>query len=147
MTPIRKTALFDIDIEVLIRTEAMRARGLPPHRIIESNVKHLYWTLAQLVAHHTSGGCNLQPGDLFGSGTLSAPERAGWGSLWELTDDGANAIRLPTGETRTFTEDGDEVILRARASRDGYVPIGFGDCTGTILPSLRSLNGTDPLSR
>jgi fumarylacetoacetase len=129
---------FDIDIEVLIGTEAMRARALPPHRIIGSNVKHLYWTLAQLVAHHTSGGCNLQPGDLFGSGTLSAPERSGWGSLWELTDDGAVALSLPTGETRTFTEDGDEVILRARASRDGYVPIGFGDCAGTILPARES---------
>jgi fumarylacetoacetase len=129
---------FDIDIEVLIRSESMRARSLPPHRIVASNVKHLYWTLAQLVAHHTSGGCNLQPGDLFGSGTLSAPERSGWGSLWELTDDGAISIQLPTGETRTFTQDGDEVILRAHASRDGYVSIGFGDCAGTILSAMPS---------
>jgi fumarylacetoacetase len=127
---------YDIAIEALIRTEKMRAQGTPPHRVAASNVNHLYWTLAQLVAHHTSGGCNLQPGDLFGSGTLSAPERSGWGSLWELTDDGAISIDLPTGEKRTFTEDGDEVILRARASREGYVSIGFGDCAGTIVPAL-----------
>jgi fumarylacetoacetase len=132
----QENGAFDIGIEVLIRTEAMRAQALPPYRVAASNVKHLYWTLAQLVTHHTSGGCNLQPGDLFGSGTLSAPERTGWGSLWELTEDGATAIRLPTGETRTFTEDGDEVILRAKASRDGCASIGFGDCAGTILPAL-----------
>jgi len=132
----QQNGAFDIAIEVLIRTDAMRRQGLPAERVAASNVKHLYWTLAQLVAHHTSGGCNLQPGDLFGSGTLSAPERSGWGSLWELTEDGAVAIRFTTGETRTFVEDGDEVILRARAERDGYAPIGFGDCAGTIVPAL-----------
>ena len=127
---------FDIAIEALIRTEAMRERGVAAHRLAASSTKHLYWTLAQLVAHHASGGCNLQAGDLFGSGTLSAPERSGWGSLWELTDDGAAAIRLASGETRTYVEDGDEVILRARAERDGYASIGFGDCAGTIMRAL-----------
>ncbi|MGZ8264853.1 MAG: fumarylacetoacetate hydrolase family protein, partial [Burkholderiales bacterium] len=126
---------FDIAIEALISTETMREQGLPPHRLSSSNVKHLYWTLAQLVAHHTCTGCNLQPGDLFGSGTLSAPERSGWGSLWELTEDGAARIALPTGETRAYIEDGDEVILRARAEREGFAPIGFGDCAGKIIPA------------
>jgi fumarylacetoacetase len=110
---------------------------MPAHRISASNVKHLYWTLAQMVAHHTCGGCNLQPGDIFGSGTLSAPERSGWGSLSELSEDGRVKIDLPSGEQRTFLEDGDELTLRARAEREGYASIGFGDCTGTITPALQ----------
>jgi fumarylacetoacetase len=126
---------FDIGIEVLIRTPAMRERGMPAHRLSASNVKHLYWTLAQMVAHHTCGGCNLQPGDIFGSGTLSAPERSGWGSFGELSEDGKVRIELPSGETRTFLEDGDELTLAARAERDGYASIGFGDCTGGIVPA------------
>jgi fumarylacetoacetase len=124
---------FDIGLEVLIRTRSMRDRGMPAHRLSASNVKHLYWTLAQMVAHHTSGGCNLQAGDIFGSGTLSAPDRSGWGSLSELSEDGRVTLELPSGETRTFLEDGDELTLRARAGRDGYASIGFGDCTGTIV--------------
>ncbi|HEX2828435.1 MAG TPA: fumarylacetoacetase [Burkholderiales bacterium] len=127
---------YDIGLEVLIRTPLMREQRMPAHRISASNVKHLYWTLAQMVAHHTCGGCNLQPGDIFGSGTLSAPERSGWGSLSELSEDGRVKIDLPSGEQRTFLEDGDELTLRARAERDGYASIGFGDCTGTITPAL-----------
>ena len=123
---------LDVQIEALILTEAMRAKGMPPHRLALSNVSHLYWTLAQMVAHHTCSGCNLQAGDLFGSGTISAPERSGFGSLAELSDDGKVRIELPSGETRTFVEDGDEVILRAAARRDGYATIGFGDCRGRI---------------
>ena len=128
---------FDIGLEVLIRTPLMREKRMAAHRISASNVKHLYWTLAQMVAHHTCGGCNLQPGDIFGSGTLSAPERSGWGSLSELSEDGKVQIDLPSGETRTFLHDGDELTLRARAERDGYAAIGFGDCTGTIVPGSR----------
>ncbi|MGZ8156770.1 MAG: fumarylacetoacetase [Burkholderiales bacterium] len=131
----QESGAFDIALEALIGTDAMRSQGLPPQRLSSSNVKHLYWTLAQLLAHHTCTGCNLQPGDLFGSGTLSAPERSGWGSLWELTEDGAARIALPTGETRAYIEDGDEVILRARAEREGFAPIGFGDCAGKIIPA------------
>jgi fumarylacetoacetase len=127
---------FDITLEVLVRTEAMRAKGAAPHRISSSNTNHLYWTLAQLVAHHTCGGCNLMPGDLFGSGTISASERSGWGSLAELSDDGKQPLQLPGGETRTFVQDGDEIILRARAERDGFAPIGFGDCTGIVRPAV-----------
>ena len=127
---------FDIGIEALISTEVMRTRGMAPHRLSASNVRHLYWTAAQMVAHHTCGGCNLQAGDLFGSGTISAPDRSGWGSLSELSDDDRSKIELPSGETRTFLQDGDEIILRARAQREGYAGIGFGDCAGTILPAL-----------
>jgi len=129
---------FGIALEVWLSTEAMRRDGTPAHRLSVSNVNHLYWTLAQMVAHHTSSGCNLQPGDLFGSGTISAPESSGWGSLSELSDDGRADIRLPSGETRTFLEDGDELILRARAERAGFASIGFGDCAGRIVPAVAS---------
>jgi fumarylacetoacetase len=124
---------FDIELEVLVRSDAMRRENVPPHRLSLSNANHLYWTLAQMVAHHTCGGCNLQPGDLFGSGTISAPESTGWGSLSELSDDGKAEIRLPSGETRTYLEDGDELILRACAKREGYASIGFGDCAGRVV--------------
>jgi fumarylacetoacetase len=124
---------FNVDIEALILTDAMRSKRMPPHRLALSNVNHLYWTIAQMVAHHTCSGCNLQPGDLFGSGTISAPGHSGYGSLAELSEDGKQKIALPTGETRTFLEDGDEVILGATARRDGYVPIGFGECRGRVV--------------
>jgi fumarylacetoacetase len=124
---------FDIDLEMLLVTEAMRAKGTPPHRLSLSNVRHLYWTVAQMVAHHTSNGCNLQAGDIFGSGTISAPERSGWGSLAELSADGGEPIALPGGETRTYVQDGDEIILRAYARRAGQISIGFGDCRGRIV--------------
>lgn len=126
---------FDITIEALLSTAAMRERGIAPQRLTASNLRHLYWTPAQMVAHHTSGGCNLQPGDLFGSGTISAPERSGFGSFAELSDDGQTQLTLPGGETRTFLQDGDELILRARAEREGYATIGFGDCAGRVLPA------------
>jgi fumarylacetoacetase len=113
---------------------AMREKGMPPHRLALSNVNHLYWTLAQMVAHHTVSGCNLQPGDLFGSGTISGPDQSGYGSLAELSHDGDRTLSLPSGETRTFLEDGDEIILRASARRDGFATIGFGDCRGRIAP-------------
>jgi fumarylacetoacetase len=129
----QKEGAFDIAIEVLILTTAMRDKGLPPHRLALSNVSHLYWTLAQMVAHHTCGGCNLQPGDLFGSGTISAPDPSGYGSLGELSHGGERKLNLPSGETRTFLEDGDEIILRAAARRDGFATIGFGDCRGRIV--------------
>ena len=124
---------FDVWIEPLIMTQTMRAKGMPPHRLALSNLKHLYWTVAQMVAHHTCGGCNLRPGDIFGSGTISSPDRSGLGSLAELSDDGKTKIELPSGETRTFIEDGDEIIMRAQAKRHGFATIGFGDCRGVIL--------------
>src|SRR4030095_13850661 len=101
---------LDIELEVLLLTSELRERNLPPHRLSIGSTKHLYWTVAQLIAHHTSNGCNLRPGDLLGSGTISAPSPDGYGSLLEITDGGRRAIALASGGTRTFLEDGDEVI-------------------------------------
>jgi fumarylacetoacetase len=126
---------LDLDLEVLILTPGLREKWLPPHRLARSNARHMYWTVAQMVAHHTSGGCNLQPGDLLGSGTISGPERGACGSLLEATAGGKEPVRLASGEERRFLQDGDEVILRARAAREGAVTIGFGECRGTILPA------------
>ena len=98
-----------------------------------SNTTDLYWTVAQLVAHHTCGGCNLMPGDMFGSGTISGATPEGYGSLMELSADGQRATSLASGESRTFLEDGDEVIFRAHCRRDGYAPIGFGECRARIV--------------
>jgi fumarylacetoacetase len=129
------TGGLDIGLEVLVSTEQMRRQGLPDHRLSASSSKHLLWTVAQLIAHHTSGGCDLRPGDLFGTGTISAPGREGYGSLLEITSGGENPIGLPSGETRMFLADGDEVVLRARASRAGAAPIGFGECRARVLPA------------
>ena len=109
-----------------------RARDCRRIRYPHSNTTDLYWTVAQMVAHHTCGGCNLMPGDLFGTGTISGATPEGYGSMMELSAAGERTISLPSGETRTFLEDGDEVIFRAHARRDGYAPIGFGECRGRI---------------
>jgi fumarylacetoacetase len=127
---------LDLELEVLLQTEQMRERAIAPHRIARSNARHLYWTVAQLVAHHASGGCNLQPGDLFGTGTISAPSVEGYGSILETTRGGKEPIRLPSGEERRFLEDGDEVFLRARGVREGFASIGFGECRAVVLPAL-----------
>ncbi len=96
----------------------------------------MYWTVAQMVAHHSVNGCQLQPGDLFGSGTLSGAEPGQFGSLLEITAGGKQPVQLTSGETRRFLEDGDEVILRARCKREGHVSIGFGECRGKVLAAL-----------
>ncbi|WP_375739724.1 fumarylacetoacetase [Pseudomonas boanensis] len=127
------TGAFDIELEVLLLTADMREQGLAPHRLALSNTLNMYWTVAQMVAHHSVGGCKLQAGDLFGSGTLSGPQPDAFGSLLESTFGGKEALTLPNGEKRTFLEDGDEVILRARCQRDGYASIGFGECRGVVL--------------
>jgi fumarylacetoacetase len=127
------TGAFDIALEALLMTEGLRARGLPRHRMSASNTTDLYWTLAQLVAHHTCGGCNLVPGDLFGTGTISGPHPEGYGSLMELSADGRQQIALASGEARTFLEGGDEVIFVAHCRRAGCVPIGFGECRARII--------------
>src|SRR5260370_13693490 len=98
-------------VDAFLVTPRMRERGLEPHRVSQSNTTDLYWTLAQLVAHHTSGGCDLRAGDLFGTGTISGPSEAGWGSLREPSPDGQPTIRLASGGTRPFLADGHEAIL------------------------------------
>jgi fumarylacetoacetase len=126
---------FDIDLEVLIQSERMRSAGVPPHAVSRANARLLYWTVAQMVAHHTSNGCNLRPGDLFGSGTVSGPDRGTEGCLLEMTRGGREPITLPNGETRRYLEDGDEVIFRGWCRRDGFVTIGLGTCRGRVLPA------------
>lgn len=126
---------LDIELEMLLSTAAMRVSNTAPHRLSLSSTRHLYWTPAQLVAHHTSGGCDLRPGDLLGTGTISGASPESYGSLLEITHDGRDPIRLSSGETRTFLEDGDEVILRARARRPGMAPIGFGECRAAVRPA------------
>src|SRR5215471_9931827 len=129
----QRDGAFDIALEALLMTEGLRAKGLPPHRMSTSNTTDLYWTVAQMIAHHASNGCNLAPGDLFGSGTISGPTAEGYGSLMELSNDGTRSITLASGETRTFVEDGDEVIFRAHCQKAGCVPIGFGECRARII--------------
>ena len=116
-------------------TSQSATAGLPPRRISLSNTRHLYWTIAQLVAHHSINGCNLQPGDLFGSGTISAPVPEGLGSLLEITEGGRRPLDAGDGQTRRFLLDGDEVIMRAHARRDGRVPIGLGEVRGRVVPA------------
>jgi fumarylacetoacetase len=128
----QRQGAFAIELEALLHSRLMRESGLPPHRMSTSHATDLYWTVAQLVAHHTSGGCNLEAGDLFGTGTISGPTPEGWGSLMELSQDGQRPLTLPSGEVRTFLEDGDEVIFRAHCRRPGAVPIGFGECRARI---------------
>ena len=129
---------FAIVLEVLLQTPAMRAAGQAPQPLAHSNTRYLYWTVAQMLAHHTSNGCNLSPGDLFGSGTVSGPSPESYGSLLEITEGGRKPLTLPSGETRRFLEDGDEVIFRAHATREGFARIGFGECRGVILPAPAS---------
>jgi fumarylacetoacetase len=124
---------FDIALEALLITEGLRAKGLPPHRMSASNTTDLYWTVAQMIAHHSCNGCNLAAGDLFGSGTISGQTPESYGSLMELSADGTRQITLPSGETRTFIENGDEVIFRAHSRKSGFVPIGFGECRASIV--------------
>jgi fumarylacetoacetase len=124
---------IELELEVFLITSGLREKGLPPHRIALSSTRHMYWTVAQLIAHHTSNGCNLRPGDLFGSGTISAPEASGVGSLLEATRGGQNPIRLESGEQRRFLEDGDELVLYARTPpAPNTVQIGFGECRGKV---------------
>ncbi|WP_312165753.1 fumarylacetoacetase [Phenylobacterium sp.] len=124
---------YALDLEVFLSTARMRQQGTAPVRISASAARHLYWTAAQMVAHHTVGGCDLNPGDLLGTGTISTPDDTGLGSLLELTRGGTAPITLPSGETRTFLQDGDELSIAGHARAAGYVAIGFGPCVGTIL--------------
>jgi fumarylacetoacetase len=129
------TAAIDVHLEVALQSAAMRQASVPPARLSRSNFLHAYWTVAQMVAHHTSNGCNLRPGDLLGTGTLSGPGQGELGSLLELTRGGKNPLPLPDGGQRTFIEDGDTLEMRAWCEKPGARRIGFGTCLGTVLPA------------
>ena len=128
----RTAGALDVMLEVWLATETMRSKRIEPARLSRSRAIDLYWTPAQMVAHHTSGGCNLRTGDLLASGTVSGPEPDSLGCLLELTRGGKAPLRLPTGEERTFLEDGDEVILRGYCRRDVVARIGLGECRGVV---------------
>ncbi len=123
---------YAITLEVWLRSAKMRE----PVRLSQSRFSSMYWTLAQMVAHHTSNGCPLRPGDLIGSGTVSGPEKENRGCLLELAWRGSEPVQLPTGEVRRFLEDGDEVILRGRCEAPGFRGIGLGECRGIVLPAV-----------
>lgn len=130
-----KNGGFDINLEVYLQTEKMRNEGIEPHLLSRSNTKDLYWTIPQMLTHHASNGCNLQTGDLMATGTVSGDSKDARGCLLELTWRGTEPIELPSGETRRFLEDGDEVIMRGYCEREGFRRIGFGECRGVILPA------------
>jgi fumarylacetoacetase len=131
----RQRGALDLHLEITLSTARMREAGEPPHAVSRSNARHLYWTIAQMIAHHTSNGCNLRPGDLVATGTVSGPTRESRGCLLEQTWRGTEPLQLPGGETRRFLEDGDEVILRGWCERDGAARIGFGECRGIVTPA------------
>jgi fumarylacetoacetase len=124
---------IDVRLEVRLSSRRMRQEGRPAVVVSRSNLKDLYWTLAQMVAHQTSNGCRVRPGDLIASGTVSGSETASAGCLLELTGRGREPLVLPTGEQRRFLEEGDEVVFRGRCERDGFVAIGFGECAGMVV--------------
>ncbi|MFL6800310.1 MAG: fumarylacetoacetase [Sphingomicrobium sp.] len=123
-----------IQLEVALTTEKMRATGGPPHILSRGSADAaMYWSAAQIVAHHSSNGCNLQPGDLIGTGTLSTDDSGGLGSLLEINEGGKQPVVLANGESRTFLEDGDEIVLKAWCEGEGAVRIGFGECVGRVV--------------
>jgi len=131
----RAQGAMDVQLEVLLQTLAMREQGLPAARLTRTSYRHAYWTVAQMVAHHTVNGCNLQPGDLLGTGTLSGPTLDQAGALIELTVGGKQPLTLLNGQMRTYLEDGDAVVLRGWCEKPGAARIGFGECVGTVLPA------------
>ena len=132
---LRAGGALDLYLEVAIETARMRAAGAAPQRLARTNFRHSYWSIAQMVAHHTVNGCNLECGDLLGTGTQSGPAPDEAGSLLELSEGGKQAVRFDNGETRMFVEDGDRVILRGWCERPGYARISFGEASGLVLPA------------
>ncbi len=133
----RHEGALDIQLEVGIVTSRMRQAGAQGAIICRTSYRHAFWTVAQMVAHHTVNGCNLRPGDLFGTGTLSGPTLDQAGALIELTQGGKNPLSLPDGEKRSWLEDGDAVALRGWCEKPGAARIGFGQCIGTVLPARK----------
>jgi len=132
---LRQSGAIDMQLEAYIETAQMRASGNAPYRLSRSNFRHSYWSVAQLVAHHTVNGCNLEAGDLLGSGTQSGPAADEAGSLLELTMNGKQPLTLASGETRTFLADGDRLTLRGWCEKQGLPRVGFGEVAGTVLPA------------
>jgi fumarylacetoacetase len=128
----REQGGLDLHLEARLSSARMRAEGREASLVGGSNARYLYWTPAQMLAHHTSNGCNLRPGDLIATGTVSGPGEDACGCLLELTRGGAAPLRLPTGEKRAFLEDGDEVTLTGYCEREGFARIGFGECRGAV---------------
>src|SRR5262245_36053994 len=126
---------IDISLEVLLTTEKMRAADAAPFRLSHGSFATIYWTVAQMVAHHTSNGCNLEIGDLMATGTCTGPQDESRGCLLEITSRGKNPVALPNGETRGFLQDGDEVTFRAHCAGAGRARLGFGECRGLITPA------------
>jgi fumarylacetoacetase len=126
-----KQGSFNIELEVYLKSEKMKA----PTQLCSSNYRYLYWSIAQQIAHHTVGGCNLNPGDLLASGTISGPEKESRGSLLELTWRGQEPLQLEDGEERKWLEDGDELTMTGFCQGDGY-RVGFGEVVGLIQPAL-----------
>jgi fumarylacetoacetase len=131
----QKTGALSIELEASLSTQTMRGAGLAPYRLTRVEAREMYWTVAQIVTHHASNGCDLRPGDLIGTGTISGPDDGSLGSLLEIARGGASPITLPSGEQRAFLADGDEITLSARAVADGRVPIGFGACHAIVDPA------------
>lgn len=123
---------YAVTMEVHLRTKRMRSEGASPHRLSHGTMQAMYWTVAQLVAHHSCNGCNLRAGDLFGTGTLSGVEPSSYGSLLELSKGGRAPLELPNGEKRSFLEDGDELVMSAYAEAPGRPRLGFGSCQGIV---------------
>ena len=130
-----QSGALDVQLTVAIQTAQMRAAGQDAAQITQTSYRHAYWTMAQLVAHHTVNGCDLQPGDLMGTGTLSGPTATEAGALLEITEGGKNPLTLPNGETRTFLQDGDAVVFTGWCEKPGAARIGFGECRATVLPT------------
>jgi fumarylacetoacetase len=131
----RERGGLDLTVEVYLSTARMQSEQKPPVRVSRASSADLYWTPAQMYAHHTSNGCNLRPGDLFATGTVSGPVRESQGCLLELTSRGSEPLELSNGESRKFLEDGDEVIMRAYGERAGSTRIGLGECRGLVIPA------------
>jgi len=129
-------------LEAALVTEQMRRDGLPPVRLTRSKFEHLYWSLEQMVTHQTSNGCNLRVGDILGTGTISGPSKEAAACLLEITEGGKDPVQLPSGETRIYLEDGDEIEINGYCHQDGFRSIGFGSCRGRIVPA----NGTGLLA-
>ena len=128
--------VLDITVEVALRSAEMRSQDHPPHRISRGTLADLTWTFSQMLAHHTSSGCPMNPGDLIGSGTISGPAKDSRGCLLEMTWRGSEPVELPDGTVRRFLQDGDDVIMSAFCQREGFARIGFGTCTGVVHPAL-----------